>query len=112
MNHTKGIFLLVALIFVGLLVIQDLRFRDRINALRAETAARATGGGGDAAAGPVTAADLQESIRRLNSALNQIGQLQDLGNLNLRGRGPRIGSLSGLEAPDAQAYPPGQPVRR
>ena len=131
MNHTKGIILLVALLFVGLVVIQELRFKERINALRAEITAHATiAEGGDSAAGPVTAADLQESVRqlnlaraelvstqrRLNTALNQIGQLQDqlqgLGNLNLRGRGPRVGSLSGLEVLDAQAYPTGQPVRR
>jgi hypothetical protein len=130
MNHTKGIILLVGLLFLGLFVIQELRFKDRTNALRAESAANATGGNGDAAAGPVTAADLQESVRqlnqaraelaatqrRLNTALNQIGQLQEqvqaLGNLNLGGRRPRLGSLGELEAPDAQAYPPGLPARR
>jgi hypothetical protein len=130
MNQSKGILLLVALLFLGLFVIQELRFKDRINALRAETAAHATGGNGDAAAGAVTAADLQESVRqlnqaraelasaqrRLNTALNQIAQLQNqvqaLGNLNLGGRRPRVGSLSGLEAPDAETDAPSQPVRR
>jgi len=58
-------------------------------------------------------AELAATQRRLNTALNQISQLQDqvqaLGNLNLTGRRPRIG-----EVPDAQDYPglPGQLVRR
>lgn len=129
MNHTKGIVLLVALLFVGLIVIQELRFRDRINSLRAEIAAQSAGREGDP--GPVTAADLQESVRqlnqaraelaatqrRLNTALSQIAQLQDQvqaqGNLNLSGRRPRI-AFTGGEAPDAQGYlgPQGQPARR
>lgn len=127
MNHTKGIILLVALLFLGLFVIQELRFRDRINALRAEAAAHATGGEGESS--PVSAADLQESVRqlnqaraelaatqrRLNTALNQIAQLQDqvqaMGNLNLTGRRPPVRNLGGLEAPDAQ-NDPGQPLRR
>jgi len=131
MNHTKGIILLVALLFVGLVVIQDLRFRDRINTLRAETAATASGAA-DATVGPVTAADLQESVRqlnqaraelastqhRLNAAMNQIGQLQnqvqELANQSQRVRWPRARSQSELEVPDAQAFlgPAGQPVRR
>ena len=128
MNQSKGIILLIALLFVGLFVIQELRFRDRINALRAEIAARATGSEGDSAANTVTAVELQESVRqlnqaraelastqrRLNTALNQIGQLQELGNLNLGGRRPRLMSLSGSEVPDAQGDlgPPGRPIRR
>ena len=131
MNQSKGILLLVALVFVGLFVIQELRFRDRINALRAEMAAHAGGGQGDATAGSVSAADLQESVqqlnqaraelastqRRLNNALNQIAQLQDQvqarGNLDLGGRRPRV-SFSSSELPGAQADfgLPGQPVRR
>src|SRR6185503_3355875 len=127
MNHTKGITILVALLFVGLFVIQDLRFRDRINSLRAEMAAQVAASG-DAAGNSVTATDLQESVRqlnqaraelastqrRLNTALNQISMLQDqvqaLGNLS--GRRPRV--LSGGELTDPQAYigPPGQPARR
>jgi hypothetical protein len=129
MNHSKGITILVALLFIGLFVIQELRFRDRINALRAEFAANATGG--DAASAPVTAAELQESLRqlnqaradlastqhRLNAALNQIGQLQSQvqpqGNLNLSGRRLGFRSVSGPEILDAQAdLIPSQPVRR
>jgi hypothetical protein len=130
MNHSKGVTILVALLFVGLFVIQELRFKDRINSLRTEMAAHTAGG--DSAASPVTAADLQESVRqleqaradlastqqRLNAAMSQIGQLQSQvpaqANVNLGGRRPRVASLSFSEVPDAQAYlgPSGQPVRR
>src|SRR5262245_54089271 len=121
MNQSKGILLLIALIFVGLFVIQELRFRDRINALRAEMAAPAKGGEGEATTGSVTAAELQESVqqlnqaraelastqRRLNNALSQIALLQDQmqakGNLDLSGgRRPRV-SFSSSELPGAQA---------
>jgi len=120
MNHSKGITILVALLFVGLFVIQELRFKDRINSLRAEMSAQATGAEGDTAVAPVTAAELQESVRqlnqarselaatqrRLNTALNQISQLQDQvqaqGNLNLGSRRARLG-FSSSEVPDAQA---------
>ena len=132
MNHSKGITILVALLFFGLLVIQELRFKDRINALRTEMAAQAAGAEGGTAASPVTAAELQESVRqlnqarselastqrRLNTALNQISQMQDQvqvrGNVELGGRRPRVATLGGGQVPDAQAYlgPQGQPVRR
>jgi hypothetical protein len=128
MNQTKGIILLLALVFLGLFVIQELRFRDRINVLRAEIAAHASGAEGNS----VSAADLQESVRqlnqaraelaatqhRLNAALNQIGQLQSqmqaLGNLDLGGRRPLAASLPGFDVSDAQAFPgpQGQPGRR
>jgi len=126
MNHTKGIMLLVALLFVGLFVIQELRFRDRINALRAETAATASGAA-DAAAGPVTAADLQESVRqlnqaraelastqhRLNAALNQIGQLQSQVQAVASQSTRRLGFRSiESEPPGIEPAQPGQPVRR
>ena len=129
MNPTKGIFLLVALLFLGLIVIQELRFRERINALRAEITAHATGAEGDNAR-PITAADLQESVRqlnqaraelastqhRLNAALNQIGQLQSqmqaLASQSTRRLGPRSIRPNESEPPGIEPAQPGQPVRR
>lgn len=128
MNQTKGIILLVALVFLGLVVIQELRFRERMNALRAEIAAHVSGAEGNS----VSAADLQESVRqlsqaraelastqhRLNAALNQIGQLQSqmqaLGNMGLGGRRPRAMPLTGGEVPDTQDFlgPQAQSGRR